>query len=176
MLAFQNHKAVVPSPATASIFAGVTPSFVNTTDTSGYELGTHFKTTVAGSVVGLRYWKGLTAAETRTLRLWRWNGGESGTELASVTVIPATGVTGWVTGNLASPVALTVGQFYTASYGKASGQSYAADNYFFTSPQTFGAFTTPTDAGVYSFLGVGAFPFGKYQSSCYYADIVFQPA
>lgn len=175
MLAFQNHKWPSAAPATANLFSG-TPATINTTDSTGYELGTHFKTTVAGSVTGLRYWKGTSGAETRTLNLWRWNGGESGTNLGSVSVSPGSGVTGWVTGMLASPVALTVGQFYTASFGKASAQSYAADQFYFSSARTNGVLTMPVDAGVFSYLDVGAFPFGSFNGSAYYADVIFQPS
>lgn len=168
-----SHGVVLPSAV--SLFNSA-PANIATTDPDTYEMGTKFATTVAGSVTDLRYWRGVTTAETRTIRLWN---ATTQALLGSVVVSPGAGAVGWVTGTLGSPVALTIGQQYIVSYSKTSAQSYAADALFFNIPHIGlgGVLTAPSVTnGVFNVGAVGVFPANAYNATNYYADVVFQPA
>ncbi len=161
--------------ATYSLF-NTTPSNFATTDTAAYEMGTRFVATVPGDVVGLRYYRGpAVGSVTRILRLWE----AAGTFLGSVTVTSTSGP-GWIVGALATPITLTVGAEYVASYNKATEMDYASDSGFFATAHTGpgGILTAPSGGnGIFnSGTGPGNFPTETFNSTNYYADVIFRPA
>ena len=103
--------------------------------------------------------------------LWSSNG----TLLATGT-FNNTNATGWQTVTLSSPVAITAGTTYVASYH--SNSAYSDTRNYFTSALTNGALTAPANAGVYAYGGdstTGIFPTNTYQGSNYFVDVVFNP-
>ena len=103
--------------------------------------------------------------------LWSSNG----TLLATGT-FTNTNATGWQTVTLSSPVAITAGTTYVASYH--SNSAYSDTRNYFTSALTNGALTAPANAGVYAYGGdstTGIFPTNAYQGSNYFVDVVFNP-
>ncbi len=99
-----------------------------------------------------------------------------GTLLATGT-FSNTSATGWQTVTFSSPVAITAGTTYVASYHSTG--AYADTSNYFTTAHTNGSLTAPASAGVYAYGGTsttGIFPTNTYQASNYFVDVVFNPS
>lgn len=165
---------IAPLPAQAAagdatLFGTAVPATPSVADDAAVELGVTFTPGVSGSVVGIRFYKGSGNTGTHTGSLWS----SSGTPLATATFTNET-ATGWQTVTLASPVSVTVGQRYVASY-YAPRARYEAAQSFFRSTYTSGDLSVPANGGVYRY-GTSGFPQSSYQASNYYVDVVFRPA
>src|SRR5262249_6941654 len=97
----------------------------------------------------------------------------SGTLLATGT-FSSESASGWQTLTFSSPVAITAGTTYVASYHTTTGH-YSASRSYFTAKYTSGAITVPASGGVYAY-GSGGFPSSSYQSTNYWVDVLFSPA
>jgi uncharacterized protein YjdB len=137
------------------------------------ELGMKFRTSVSGKVTGLRYYKGPGVSGLHIGHLWN----RSGTMLAEATFTNET-ESGWQTVILSQPVQLNVNETYTVSYFTASGDFVRHDP-FFTQPVINGflrGLASGEDGGngVYAYGSSPAFPADSYNSSNYYADLIFE--
>ncbi|WP_245483860.1 DUF4082 domain-containing protein, partial [Rhizobium ruizarguesonis] len=158
----------VSGPSYTSLFGSATPAVVNTNDTSAVELGVKFQTSVAGTITGIRFYKGDLDTGTHTGSLWS----NTGTKLATLTFTNET-ASGWQTAYFTSPVSLTVGQTYTASYHTNSGH-YSTTISYFTSNVTSGPLTAPASGnGVYTYGSASLYPTSTYQSTNYWVDVMF---
>ena len=101
----------------------------------------------------------------------------SGTKLASATFANES-ASGWQTVTFATPVTITAGTVYVASYYAPAGH-YAADNGGFS---TAGVDNPPLHAlqdgisggnGTYAYNSVSTFPNNTYQGTNYWVDVVF---
>jgi Domain of unknown function (DUF4082) len=142
-------------------------------DTGSVEVGVKFKADVNGSITGIRFYKGTGNTGTHIGSLWT----ASGTKLATVTFGNET-ASGWQQALFSSPVAITAGTVYVASYLAPAGH-YAADNSYFASA---GVDNAPLHAlqdgvsggdGVYAYSSTSSFPNNTWQSSNYWVDVVF---
>ena len=155
--------------------AGTTPAKpAETTDNSAVEVGVKFRSQTAGRVAGIRFYKGATNTGTHVGRLWT----RTGTLLATVTFTNET-ATGWQEARFASPVEITPGVTYVASYHAPNG-NYASDLNYFT---TTGVDSPPLRAlrdgedggnGLYGYGPSGTFPTGLYLAENYWVDVVFE--
>ncbi|MFT4166535.1 MAG: DUF4082 domain-containing protein [Microlunatus sp.] len=152
----------------ATIFGTTVPANPASSDPDAVELGVTFTPRVAGSIVGIRFYKGTGNSGTHTGSLWN----SSGSRLATATFTSETS-TGWQTVEFATPVKVTAGQRYVASYYAPRGR-YAAAQRFFTGTYTSGDLSVPVNGGVYRY-GSSGFPTSSYQASNYYVDVVFRP-
>lgn len=156
-----------------SIWAStVTPTTPAANDNSAVEVGVKFRTSQAGYVTGLRFYKGSGNTGTHVGSLWN----ATGSKLASVTFTGET-ATGWQQATLAAPVAVSANTTYVASYYAPVGRYAAASNFFASAATTNGPLTalrngTDGGNGVYRY-GASGFPTSSYQSSNYYVDVVF---
>ncbi|MBY5564744.1 DUF4082 domain-containing protein [Rhizobium leguminosarum] len=158
----------VSGPSYTSLFGSATPAVVNTNDTSAVELGVKFQTSLAGTVTGIRFYKGNLDTGTHTGSLWS----STGTQLATLTFTNET-ASGWQTAYFTSPVSLTVGQTYTASYHTNAGH-YSSTTGYFTSNVTSGPLTAPASGnGVYRYGSTSQFPTSTFQSTNYWVDVMF---
>ncbi|MBY5361525.1 DUF4082 domain-containing protein [Rhizobium leguminosarum] len=158
----------VGGPSYTSLFGSATPAVVNTNDTSAVELGVKFQTSVAGTVTGIRFYKGNLDTGTHTGSLWS----STGTQLATLTFTNET-ASGWQTAYFTSPVSLTAGQTYTASYHTNVGH-YSSTTGYFTSNVTSGPLTAPASGnGVYRYGSNSLLPTSTYQSTNYWVDVMF---
>ncbi|KZS55970.1 N,N-dimethylformamidase beta subunit family domain-containing protein, partial [Rhizobium anhuiense] len=158
----------VSGPSYTSLFGAATPAVVNTNDSSAVELGVKFQTSVAGTVTGIRFYKGDLDTGTHTGSLWS----STGTRLATLTFTNES-ASGWQTAYFTSPVSLTVGQTYTASYHTNSGH-YSTTTGYFTSNVTSGSLTAPASGnGVYRYGSNSLFPTSTFQSTNYWVDVMF---
>jgi hypothetical protein len=103
-------------------------------DERGIALGMRFRTAQNGFINGIRYYKGAGATGTHTGHLWT----NTGTQLAQATFTNET-ASGWQQVLFSSPVAVTAGVTYVASYFSPSGD-YCATKPFFTQAVVNGRF------------------------------------
>ncbi len=150
----------------------VTPSIAAATDPGAVELGMRFRSDVAGTITGVRFYKGATNTGTHVGHLWT----NSGTLLGSVTFTGET-PTGWQQANFPTGIAIAPNTTYVISYYTPAGD-YAADSAFFASA---GVDAAPLHAlkdgqdgsnGVYVYGSGGGFPNATSLSTNYWVDVV----
>jgi hypothetical protein len=151
-----------------SLFSSAdTPAVPDTNDNSSLELGVKFQASVAGNITGLRFYKGVGNTGTHIADLWS----STGVNLATATFTNET-ATGWQQVNFATPVSITAGTTYVASYHTNTGNYANTANYFSTA-HTNGELTAPAGTdGVYVY-GASAFPTNNYNATNYWVDVVF---
>ncbi|RFB85568.1 adhesin, partial [Rhizobium leguminosarum bv. trifolii] len=151
-----------------SLFGSATPAVVNTDDASAVELGVKFQTSVAGTVTGIRFYKGSLDTGTHTGSLWS----STGTRIATLTFTNET-ASGWQTAYFTSPVSLTPGQTYTASYHTNTG-NYSTTTDYFIANVTSGPLTAPASGnGVYTYGSASLYPTSTFDSTNYWVDVMF---
>ena len=137
------------------------------------ELGVKFRSDVAGSVTGIRFFKAAGNGGTHVGNLWS----SSGKRLATATFTAET-ASGWQQVNFTSPVAITANTTYVASYHTNVGH-YARDLGYFAKG---GVDAAPLHAlangvsganGVYAYGSTSTFPRNGNQSSNFWVDLVF---
>ncbi|MFP2930651.1 DUF4082 domain-containing protein [Pyxidicoccus sp. 3LG] len=162
---------------TYSIFpATSTPAVASVTnDSSAVELGVKFKADVDGDILGVRFYKGASNTGTHVGHLWS----ATGQLLATATFTNET-ATGWQQVGFSTPVPVTAGTTYVASYHAPNG-AYAftngglivgADN----PPMHALPGTTTSGNGVFTYGAAGTFPSSSFGNSNYWVDVVFRPA
>jgi hypothetical protein len=132
-----------------------------------------FKADVNGSITGIRFYKGNGNTGTHIGTLWS----STGTKLASATFTGET-AGGWQQVNFTTPVPVTAGTVYVASYFAPAGH-YAGDGAYFAST---GVDNGPLHAlqngvsggdGVYQYGSTSSFPSNSYNATNYWVDVVF---
>ncbi|MFT4287706.1 DUF4082 domain-containing protein [Nocardioides sp.] len=156
------------SDTAQTLFGGLTPVQPATDDSSPVEVGTAFTPAVDGTVTALRFYKGTGNGGSHVGSLWN----SAGDLLASVTFTDETS-SGWQQATLASPVSLDAGTTYVVSYLAPQGH-YASTPGLLSTPLTSGDLTAPS-ANNGRYLYGGGFPTYSYQSTGYFADVVFEP-
>lgn len=164
-----------PSSSPISIWASsAVPDVASVSDPNAVELGMKFRSDVAGTVTGIRFYKGPQNTGTHLGHLWS----SSGTLLANVTFQNETS-SGWQQALFATPVSVQANTTYIVSYYAPAGY-YAANDNFFTaavnSPPLH-ALQSGTDGpnGVYTY-GTSAFPGQSWNDSNYWVDVLFVPS
>ncbi len=135
-------------------------------DTNQVELGVKFRSDVAGSITGIRFYKGSGNTGTHVAHLWS----STGQLLASATFTGET-VSGWQQVNFAQPVPIAANTIYVASYYAPAGH-YADDTGYFTSGYNSGPLHVPASGGVYAYGSGGGFPTQTWNASNYWVDLV----
>ncbi|MEV0637417.1 DUF4082 domain-containing protein [Streptomyces sp. NPDC050619] len=153
-------------PATA------VPGTLNAGDAGPLELGVKIRTTVAGSITGVRFYKSPANTGTHTGSLWS----ASGTRLATGTFTNET-ASGWQQLNFATPVSVKANTTYVASYFAPNGgysydSGHFADSASGMAPLT--ALKSGTDGGngVYRYSTTSTFPSSQSSGSNYWVDVV----
>ena len=159
--------AVPQAAASFSLWSSTAAPYVaSDPDTSAVELGVKFTSDKAGSITGIRFYKGSGNGGTHVGHLWT----ASGTLLATATFTGET-ASGWQQVNFATPVAIAANTTYVASYDAPAGH-YADDTGSFASGYNSGPLHVPADGGVYAYGTGGGFPTQVWQSSNYWVDVV----
>jgi hypothetical protein len=165
---------MITDPATTSLFDPATgPSTITENDPNAVELGLKFTASSDGEITGLRFYKGEQNIGTHTANLWN----STGTLMASEPFADES-PSGWQQVDFASPVQITAGTMYVASYH--TDGNYSADANFFDIAHTNGPLTAPSSAesggnGVYAYGGTSLFPTSSFNSTSYGVDILFKP-
>ena len=152
------------------------PTVVDQGPDSAVELGVKFRSDVAGTITGIRFYKASGNTGTHVGNLWT----STGSLLASATFSAET-ASGWQQVNFATPVSITANTVYVASYHTAIGH-YSQDNNYFSNAGVDSPPLHALQAGVSGFNGIYAygsgssFPNQNWLSSNYWVDIVFSAA
>ncbi|MBT2450730.1 DUF4082 domain-containing protein [Streptomyces sp. ISL-43] len=141
-------------------------------DTNSVELGTRFQSTVGGYVTGITFYKGPGNTGTHTGSLWS----DTGTLLATGTFGSET-LSGWHQLHFTTPVAITAGTTYVASYHAPNGK-YSVDGGYFTAAHRSYPLVAPADGsggsnGLYKYGAGTVFPNNTFGSVNYWVGPVF---
>ncbi len=153
--------------------SGDVPEVEAAAGTTALEVGVRFEADVDGWIEGLRFYKGPGNTGTHVGSLWDG----SGNLLARATFADET-ATGWQQVSFGTPVPITAGTAYVASYHAPNGR-YPADNEWFAygptlSPPLRAVQDTDDEPnGVYVVSSVPRFPTNTYDSTNYWVDVVF---
>jgi uncharacterized protein DUF4082/Big-like domain-containing protein/purple acid phosphatase-like protein len=147
------------------------PGTAATTDASAVEVGVRFRPLRSGYVKGVRFFKGAGNTGTHVGTLWS----NAGTQLARAT-FSGESAGGWQQVLFGTPVAVSAGTTYVASYYAPAGHYAFDDGYFATENTMRGVLAALADGvggadGVYRY-GAG-FPTATYHSGNYWVDVVY---
>ena len=136
-------------------------------DTTAVNLGVQFKATANGTVSGIRFYKEPDNTGSHTGTLWT----ASGTQLATGTFTNES-TQGWEELDFSTPVSVTAGTTYVASYLTTTGH-YAVTSGGFSSAVTNGPLTALANGGVYAYGSSATFPTNTFGGSNYWVDVVY---
>lgn len=164
--------AVVDSATAASRSTGIfadtlLPATPADADRTAVELGIRFSPNASGTISALQYYQGAKASGVTTATLWAADGA-----VLARTTFPASTKVGWRTVALSTPVAVTAGKTYVASYNAPNG-GYPVTERDLTKAKTQNGFALPAGAGVYRYGKTGKIPTSTFAGSNYLVDIVF---
>ena len=164
--------AVVPKH---SLFDLATPATEDSGDGAGVNLGVKFSSDVAGSVAGIRFYKSAANTGTHVGSLWT----QGGTLLAQAT-FTGESASGWQTVTFSTPVAITAGTTYVASYHAPNGRYSVTRAQFGTTGVDNPPLRAPSNAltpnGLYAYGSSTAFPQSSFDGSNYWVDVLFDAA
>ena len=150
------------------------PALVDGGPDSAVELGVKFRSAVAGSITGIRFYKASANTGTHVGNLWT----SSGTRLATATFTGET-PSGWQQVLFSTPVAINSNAVYVASYHANNGH-YSADVGYFSGQgednYPLHALADGENGGdeVYRYGLTSAFPNQTWEGANYWVDIVFK--
>ncbi|WP_209857379.1 DUF4082 domain-containing protein [Rhizobium herbae] len=157
-------------PSTSSLWTMVTkPAEETTIDRDGVELGVRFQASTAGSVQGIRFYKGFYNIGEHKVSLWRADG-----TLLATGISTGESISGWQTVTFSSAIQITAGTTYVASY-HTNGYYSSTDGYF-NSAYTKGPLNVAQGGGVYAYGNAGTFPGNSFNGANYWVDVVFNPS
>ncbi|MBY5436381.1 DUF4082 domain-containing protein [Rhizobium leguminosarum] len=138
-------------------------------DRDPVELGLRFQTTTAGSVQGIRFYKGFYNIGDHVVSLWK----ADGTLLATGVSVDES-LSGWQTVMFSSPIQIAAGTTYVASY-HSSGFYSVTSNYFTGGTYASGAVKAVDGGGVFAYgTTAGTFPGQSPGTGTnYWVDLVF---
>jgi len=160
--------APVPTTTYSLFSTTAVPSILADSDTVATEVGVRFKSSVAGTITGLRFYKAVSNTGTHVGHLWT----SAGALLASATFTNET-ASGWQTVTFSQPVAIQANVEYVASYNAPKGQYSVNVSYFTSAGLTNGPLTAINS--VYSY-GTNVFPSSTWQNANYWVDVIFKSA
>jgi fibronectin type 3 domain-containing protein len=164
-----------------SLFKGTAPTTEDAGDASSVELGLKFRSDVAGTINGIRFYKAQANTGTHVGSLWT----STGTLLAQATFTGET-ASGWQQVAFATPVKIQPNTTYVAAYFAPNGH-YSATEFALDHPPALGPdnldspplHALPDTAGgngLYKYTQSSVFPTSTYHSENYWVDVSFIPA
>lgn len=152
-----------------------TPAVLDTPDEQSINLGTRFRSTVAGKVTGVRFYKSKENTGEHIGSLWA----ADGTLLAQATFANET-ASGWQQADFATPVVIAAETTYTVSYLAPATHYSTTDQYFVQEYRAgHGLLYAPKDEdggnGQYAYSAAPLFPNKSYRAENYWVDVVFVP-
>lgn len=158
-----------PPPASPPAPASLWPTAVPLADggkDSAVTLGVRFSSSVAGQILGVRFYKYAGNTGTHVANLWS----ASSSKLGTVTFAGETAA-GWQQQMFAAPIAIAAGTTYVASYQATVGH-YAFNTAYFAAVFTNAPLSA--SAGLYGYGAVPVFPTSSYQNGNYWVDVIFK--
>jgi hypothetical protein len=159
--------AVTPQ---ATIFDFAIPATPDAGDPLPVELGVKFKADTDGSITGIRFYKSAANVGTHVGTLWS----AAGAQLARATFANES-ASGWQSVTFSTPVQVTAGTTYIASYHAPSGH-YAATGGFAGGVDNPPLHTIPNETstnGVYVYSSAPAFPTSSWNATNYWVDVLY---
>ena len=152
-----------------AIWPNVVPSNVNdvTDRSSGVDLGVKFTASNNGTISGIRFYKVSDNTGTHTGTLWS----STGTVLATGTFTNEP-TQGWAELDFSSPVSITAGTTYVASYHTGAWH-YADTPNGLASPVVNEPLTALANGGVYAYGSSSTFPSNSFGAANYWVDVVY---
>jgi Domain of unknown function (DUF4082)/Cadherin-like domain len=162
----------VTAPVLSLFSASSLPGTVTVSDANSVELGVKFQVSVAGKIMGVRFYKGPKNTGIHIGNLWTVGGGL----LATANFANET-ASGWQQVFFSVPVTVAPGTTYVASYHTAIG-NYSADGSYYANALINGPLTALASAaaggnGVYVYGSSSSFPVNTYNSANYWVDVLF---
>ena len=154
--------------------ATTVPGVVDAGPDGAVELGVKFRSDVAGTITGIRFYKAATNTGTHVGNLWS----STGKLLATATFTKET-ASGWQQVNFATPVTIAANTVYVASYHTKVGH-YSEDQYYFAGkgvdngPLHLLADKVSGASGVYAYGTASKFPNLGWNSANYWVDVVLK--
>lgn len=149
----------------------VVPAYAATSGSEAVELGVRFKANADGYVNGIKFYKGAGNTGTHTGSVWS----TSGARLATATFGNET-ATGWQKAYFSSPLKISAGITYVASYFAPQGHYAFNAGYFQNKTQSSGPLTALVDASAApngAFKLAGGFPNSSYNGTNYWVDVLY---
>src|SRR5205807_2366277 len=169
--------AVTPLAAATcpcTIFGSATPATIDSGDTGSVVLGVAFTSDTNGFVRGVRFYKAPTNTGTHVGALW-----SAGGQLLASATFTGEAASGWQQVSFSSPVAVTAGTRYVASYlapvGRYSVNAAGFASAPVDSPPLHALANSTTPNGLYLYSSTSAFPTNSFNGSNYWVDVVYQP-
>ncbi len=163
-----------PMSPQATLFDFSTPKTLAASDPHSVELGVKFSSRVAGTVTGIRFYKGPANSGTHIGSLWS----AAGALLASATFTNET-ASGWQQVSFSTPVTIAANTTYVAGYlaprGEYSVTSGAFASTGVSNPPLQAPATTTSANGVYLYTNTSAFPTSTFKGNNYWVDVDFTP-
>ena len=154
-------------PPGVNIFTSAeSPSYANWNDSDALEVGVRFSSEVNGQITGVRFYKGPSNGGTHTGSLWTLDG-----QLLATATFSGESASGWQTAYFSSPVTITAGTPYVASYHTTVGQ-YSLSINAFASALDRAPLHVPIGGARYTYGDGGAFPNNAADHN-YWVDVSF---
>jgi len=158
---------------TYGIWGNAVPKTLDSGNTRSVELGLKFRSSVAGYVTGVRFYKSALNTGTHTGSLWS----ASGRQLATTTFTGET-KSGWQTAQFSKPVSIAANVTYVISYHAPKGHYAENTSYFVASGHTTQKLTALKSSGgnngVYKYTAAqSAYPDVSSTSRNYWVDVLF---
>jgi hypothetical protein len=165
----------VPVPPRTIWPSTTVPGTTAGNDGSSVELGVKFRADADGQVTGIRFYKGVGNNGPHTGTLWS----STGVPLSASVTFVGESVSGWQTATFPSPIPVTAGATYVASYHAPQGH-YAFDagglaNGVDSAPLHALAGASNGGNGVYAFSSATTFPSLSFGNANYWVDVVYRP-
>ncbi len=143
-----------------------TPSVVSVNESDALELGVRFTSTTDGYISGIRFYKSAGNTGTHIANLWTASG-----QLLATTTFTSETASGWQEVEFDSPVAITAGTTYVASYFAPNG-NFSVDRGYFNTAYTNGPLRVAAGGGVFRYGNSSGFPNQSFNNSNYWVDVV----
>jgi hypothetical protein len=160
---------------TVSLFTGQMPAETTTSDSKAVTLGVKFWSTQAGTVSGIRFYRGAASSGGYTVRLYTTSGTVLGQAILPHDTCP---LPCWEVADFASPIPIAANTTYVAAYFTPVG-GYAATNYGLTNGVMNGPLVASGSSlvggnGVYHYASSIRFPKYTWEATNYFVDIAFR--
>ncbi len=151
---FSSTFTTAAAPATtSSLWSSTTnPKTVDVKEAAALELGVKFTADVDGFITGVRFYKSSGNTGTHIANLWTSTG-----QLLATATFTSESASGWQQVNFATPVAITAGVTYVASYYAPNGH-FSVDRSYFSSSYNSGSLHVPVSGGVFRYGSSSGFP------------------
>jgi len=150
------------------------PGLQDSGDGNAVALGVKFRADLNGYITGIRFYKSAANTGSHIGNVWTTGGALLGSASFS-----GESSAGWQQATFSSPIPVTAGTIYVASYFTSTGHYSFDQNYF-----AIGVDNVPLHApssgasggnGVYIYSPTNAFPNSNYNASNYWVDVVYVP-